>query len=333
MKALVCTDLSDDLSGVAGRDVPVMAMQAGMLRVRMQCAAFNFPDLLMTKGGYQYRPDVPFILGTEGCGTVVEGDTPLLGQRVIVMGRSGICAEELVVQAGNVRPAPSALSSAEAAGHSVTGLTAWVGLVVRGKLEAGETVLILAAGSGVGIAAIDVAQARGARVIAVASSDEKLAPARARGVHQALVVPREGLSAAAFKAMLDGQDIHIVYDPVGGAMTEPALRTLHWSGRYLVIGFASGHIPKIALNLALLKGIAIIGVRAGEYARRDPAAGLAHLAAIDDLATRGLMRAHIGAAVPLTAATSLLQTMAAGQLVGKAIVQLSSGASDDQQPS
>jgi NADPH:quinone reductase len=322
MKALVCEQLSENLSGVAVQDIPPAACSSGALRLRMHSAAFNYPDLLMTRGSYQYRPDLPFGLGSEGCGTVIEGDVTLLGQRMIVMSRSGVCAQELVVPASSVRPVPGNLTNAEAAGHSITGITAWAGLVARGGLRPGETVLILAAGSGVSIAAIDVAQAHGALVIALASSEAKLAPARARGVHKTYVVPRAGMTAAAFKDMLGGQTVDVVYDPVGGTMSEPALRALAWKGRYLVIGFASGAIPKLALNLPLLKGISIIGVRAGEYARRDPAAGAAHLAAIDDLATRGLMRPHIGISAPLDQATSLLQAMAAGTVTGKAVVLL-----------
>jgi NADPH:quinone reductase len=323
MKALLCHDLRDDLSGVAVGDAPVPTRKSGEVLVRMSAAALNFPDLLMTKGGYQFRPDMPFVLGTEGCGTVIEADQPeRIGTRVIVGAREGCAAEFVSVPAAQVRPAPATLPDAQAAGHTVTGLTAWVGLMTRGQLKAGERVLVLGAGSGVSIAAIDIALSVGAEVIAGASSEEKLAPARERGVANTIITPREGFSAADMKAAL-GAPVDVVYDPVGATLAEPALRSLAWKGRYLIIGFAGGAIPKIPLNLALLKGADIIGVRAGEFGRRDPAAHSFHLDSIDALAAAGKLTPHIGLEVPLANGLQALQRMNAGTLTGKAVLRCS----------
>ncbi len=326
MQALICEALSEDLSGVSVAQIASPALRPGAVRVALRAAAFNFPDLLMTRGGYQFRPELPFVLGTEGCGVITETgdgvDPAWQGQRVVVTARQGCMAGKIVVPVEQVRAAPAALDDASAAAFTVTGLTAQVGLITRGRLQTGETVLVLGAGSGVSLAAIDVAHARGARVIAAASSDAKLAAARAKGVAHAIVTPRGGLAAADLKLAIGGT-VDVVYDPLGGVLAEPAVRCMAWRGRYLVIGFASGTIPSLPLNLALLKGIEIVGVRAGEYGRRDPAAHAAHLAAIDQLAASGLLRPVISSHAMLGGALAQLRAMAAGSLVGKAVVQIS----------
>lgn len=322
MKALQCHALGDNLTGVLVADIADPVPGDGEVMVRVQACALNFPDLLMTRGGYQFRPDLPFTLGTEACGAVVAVGTgashALIGNRVIVSAREGCAAGYVCVGQAQVRPAPAGLTDAEAAGLTVTGLTAWVGLIVRGRLQAGERLLVLGAGSGVGLAAIDVALAAGATVIAAASSEAKLSPARQRGI-PTLVMPRTGLPAAALEAALGGP-VDVVYDPIGAALAEPAIGALAWRGRYLVIGFAGGSIPRITLELALLKGADIIGVRAGEYGRRDPAAHRQHLAAIDDLALQGKLRPYTGYQCNLTAGVSALQQMNAGTLTGKAVL-------------
>jgi NADPH:quinone reductase len=315
MRALVCHSLSPDRSGLAFHaDWPEPAAPgAGEVTVAITHAALNFPDLLMLSGGYQFRPDLPFIPGTEACGRVIAagvGAEPLLGARVIVGGRSGCFAARITLPAASVRPVPPGLGDAEAAAFTVGALTAWVGLMTRGRLQAGERVLVTGAGGGMGLAAVALAAHAGAAVVAVASSEARLAVARNAGATEGIVVDRAN-------PVLDRRDIDVVFDPVGGPLALAALRTLRRGGRYLIIGFVGG-TASVPLNRALLKEIEIIGVRAGEYARQDPAAGRRHIAAID--ARAAVLRPQIGLVAPLEGAAGLFDAMAAGTLVGKTIV-------------
>ncbi len=317
MRAMVCHALAADRSGLLFEpDWPEPpAPGPGEVTVAISHAALNYPDLLMLSGGYQFRPDLPFIPGTEACGTVIAAGTgaeALVGMRVIVGGRGGCFAERLTLPAIGVRPVPDGLDDAQAAGFTVGALTAWVGLMTRGRLQAGETVLVTGAGGGMGIAAVALAVHEGAHVIAVASSASRLEMARAAGAHETIVIDR---AAPAF----DRRNVDLVFDPVGGALTIPALRTLRRGGRYLIIGFVGGTVA-VPTNRALLQEIEIIGVRAGEYARRDPAAGPRHIAAID--ARAAVLRPAIGAIVPLAQAGDLFAAMAAGSVTGKAVVAI-----------
>nr|WP_279379661.1 zinc-binding dehydrogenase [Polymorphobacter fuscus] len=317
MRAIVCHHLAADRSGLRFEpDWPEPAAPgAGEVTVAITRAALNFPDLLMLSGGYQFRPDLPFIPGTEACGTVIAAGTgaeTLLGARVIVGGRGGCFAERLTLAATGVRPVPPGLDDAEAAAFTVGALTAWVGLMTRGRLAAGERVLVTGAGGGMGLAAVALAAQEGAHVTAVASSPDRLATARAAGAHDTILIERTAPDITL-------RDIDLVFDPVGGALALPALRTLRRGGRYLVIGFVGG-MASVPLNRALIKEIAILGVRAGEYARQDPAAGQRHIAAID--ARAAALRPQIGAVVPLADAGALFAAMAAGTLAGKGVVRI-----------
>jgi len=317
MRALVCHSLSPDRSGLqleADRPEPAVP-GPGEVTVAIARAALNFPDLLMLSGGYQFRPEMPFIPGTEACGTVIAAGTGAedrLGVRVIVGARSGAFAERITLPATSVRPVPPGLDDAEAAAFTVGALTAWVGLMTRGRLRPGERVLVTGAGGGMGLAAVALAAHEGAEVVAVASSAARLEAARAAGAATGIVVDRA-------QPVLDLRDIDVVFDPVGGALALPAMRTLRRGGRYLIIGFVGG-MAAVPLNRALIKEIEIIGVRAGEYARQDPAAGRRHIAAID--ARAAVLKPQIGMTVPLEAAASLFDAMAAGTLVGKAVVAI-----------
>lgn len=315
MRALVCHALSADRSGLrfeADWPEPVQP-GPGEVTVAVSRAALNYPDLLMLAGGYQFRPDLPFIPGTEACGTVIAagpGSEALLGARVIVGARGGAFAERLTLSATGVRAVPTGLDDAEAAAFTVGALTAWVGLMTRGRLQAGETVLVTGAGGGMGLAAVALAVHEGARVIAVASSAARLELAVAAGAQETIVIDRAS-------PRFEPRDVDVVFDPVGGALTIPAMRTLRRGGRYLIIGFVGGQ-SAVPTNRALLQEIAIIGVRAGEYARRDPAAGRRHMAAID--ARAAALRPAIGAVADLADAGDLFVAMAAGTLAGKAVV-------------
>lgn len=323
MRAWVCHELAGDRSGLRfepgwpGAPPP----GAGEVRVALHAAALNFPDLLMLSGGYQFKPDVPFIPGVEAAGGVLavgEGVDPALqGRRVVVGALTGCLAEAITLPATAVHPAPPGYSDAEAAAYAVGALTAWVGLAERGRLAAGETLLVLGAGGGMGLAAVAIGKALGAHVVAAASDDVKLEAARRAGADETVLVDR---SAPDFTALRDRTDV--VFDPVGGALFPATLRTLRWNGRYLLVGFAGGIPAPFATNSALLKGIEIVGVRAGEFGRRDPAAGARARAAIDALASSGRYSPFIGMEVPLERADEAFAAMAEGRLVGKAVVRI-----------
>ncbi len=319
MRAWVCHELTADRSGLRfepdWRDPPEPG--PNQLRVRLTAAALNYPDLLMLSGGYQFRPELPFVPGVEACGIIDEvgegllGD--LIGERVIVGARSGCLAELITVDAAQVRPVPAGLHDDEAAAHSVGTLTAYVSLAVRGRLQRGERLLVLGAGGGVGLAAVGTAKALGATVIAATSDAGKAEVIRAAGADELVIIDRDAPDLSALKGTID-----IVYDPVGGAAFAPALGALAWNGRYLLVGFVAGQPSPPATNRLLLKGIEIIGVRAGEQGRRDPAGGAAAQRAIDALAEGGL-RPHIGMKRPLERADELFAAMAEGTIVGKAV--------------
>lgn len=322
MRAWVCHHLAADRSGLRlEADWPEPPEPGpGEVRVAMTATALNYPDLLMLSGGYQFKPELPFIPGVEGCGVIDEvgeglsGD--LIGQRVIVGARQGLLAERVTVSARQVRPVPAGLHDEEAAAHTVGALTAYVALVQRGRLRPSERVLVLGAGGGMGLAAVGVAKAMGAAVTAASASEAKLDAARGQGAGETVLVDR-GDPAAALAACKGRFDV--VFDPLGGAFVPPGLAALDWNGRYLVAGFVAGQPVPFATNRALLKGIEIIGVRAGENARRDPAAGREADAAIDRLAEAG-MRPVVGMRVGLEEAERLFAAMAEGVLVGKGVV-------------
>lgn len=319
MRAWVCHSLSENRAGLRFETDWADPPEPGpnQVRVRLTAAALNYPDLLMLSGGYQFKPELPFIPGVEACGVIDEvgegllGD--LIGERVIVGARSGCLAEYITVDASQVRPVPAGLNDDEAAAHTVGALTAYVALAVRGRLQASERVLVLGAGGGMGLAAVGVAKAMGARVVAAASSDDKLAAVRDAGADETVKLDRAAPDLDVLKGAID-----VVYDPVAGAAFELALRTLAWNGRYLIVGFVAGHPAPVPLNRLLLKGVELIGVRAGEQGRRDADGGKAHTRAIDDLAERGL-RPHIGLRAPLDRADELFAAMADGRLTGKAV--------------
>jgi NADPH2:quinone reductase len=323
MKALVCTALSEDLSGVAVLDTwPEPVLAAGTVRVAMRAAAFNHPDLLMTRGGYQFRPELPFVLGMEGCGIVEavgEGVDPAwLGTRVIVQARCGTMAERIVVPLSAVRPAPPTLTDAQAAALTVTGLTAWVGLVQRAGLKPGEHVLVTGAGSGVGLAAIQVAKALGAMVTAVASTHAKVAVAQQCGADHVQVVDRDD-SASEKSVFHVDQAFDVIFDPIGGHWPAAVLPHLTFGARYLIVGFVAG-IPVLPLDCNILQSVSFLGVRAGEQGRRCPADGHSALAGVDALAKKNHVIPYLGLQVRLGDAKSALLEISTGRLIGKAAV-------------
>jgi NADPH2:quinone reductase len=322
-RALVCSALTPDLSGLSIESLPVRTPGPGQVRARVRAASLNFPDLLMTQGGYQFKPELPFVPGLEGAGEVietgpgVEGFSP--GDAIMLHSKTGCFAQEMVLPADGVRRMPAGLDFAQAAGFQAAAVTAYVALVRRGNLQAGETLLVHGASGGVGMAAVQLARHLGATVIATGSSEEKLAVVRANGAHHTLVVG-EGFREQV-KALTDGRGADVVFDPVGGDVFDESLRCIAWGGRLLVIGFVSSSIPKAPANIVLIKGISVVGVRAGEYGRRDPEKGAENLRAVDRLANEGVFRPHICARLRLDDAIEGLRMLAERRVVGKVVIE------------
>ncbi|HWT44296.1 MAG TPA: NADPH:quinone oxidoreductase family protein, partial [Sphingopyxis sp.] len=294
------------------------------VRVRVRAAAVNFPDLLMTGGGYQLKPDLPFVSGLEFSGEVdavgggVDGWTP--GDAVVGGNRFGAMAEYAVVPAGALRRKPDALNWDEAAAYPVAYLTAWVALVRCARVEPGEWVLVHGAAGGVGLATVDLAKTRGARVIAVASSADK------REAIARLYAPDAVISAGSgfreeVKALTDGRGADVIFDPVGGDVFDESTRCIAFGGRLLVIGFASGRIPEVSVNMPLIKGFSVIGVRAGEYGRRFPDRGAENVSAIDALAATGKIRPHVHASLDLADWREGFAMLERRETVGKVVLK------------
>lgn len=296
----------------------------GEVRVRIAACGLNFADLLMIDGRYQERTEPPLTLGMEVAGTVdalgpgVAGPAP--GTRVAAFSGTGGLADYGCFPAARCLPIPDGMPFAHAAGFQIAYGTAHVALDHRAALRPGETLLVLGAGGGVGLAAVELGKAAGARVLAAASTDEKLAAAHARGADALINYSSLDLREAV-RTLTDGKGANVVYDPVGGAYTEPALRSIAWRGRFLVVGFANGEIPHIAANLLLLKGAAAVGVFWGEFARREPEANAKMLGELFDLLVRGRIRPHISRTYPLADTAQALDALLHRRVVGKVVIR------------
>lgn len=322
MRALICESFGP-IDQLRVQDVATPEPGPGEVRIRVESAAVNFPDALIVQGLYQVKPALPFSPGAELAGVVEavgEGVRHAkVGDRVISFCGHGAFAEQAVVNARQVMPLPEGMDMDTGAALVLTYGTSLHALKDVGKLQAGETLLVLGAAGGVGLAAIEIARQMGARVIAAASSEDKLALCRRVGADETIHYGTEDLRKRV-DALTDGQGVQMVYDPVGGDYTEPALRATAWRGRYLVVGFAAGTIPKVPLNLALLKERAILGVFWGDAVRRDPATHLANMRQLAAWFAQGRIRPVISERVGLDGAQAAIQRMAARQVKGKVIV-------------
>jgi NADPH:quinone reductase len=322
MRAVVCRVLEGPRS-LSVEERPPPPLGAGQVRVALGAAGVNFPDLLMTRGLYQMRPHLPFVLGLEGAGEIVEcaadveGWRP--GMRVIVRLRPGTFAEEAVAPAARLFPAPANFDDAEAAAFSVGHRTAWHALVDRGRLRPGEVLLVHGAAGGVGLAAVEIGARLGARVIATAGDAAKLAVASSKGADEAINY-RVADFREAVLALTGGAGADVIYDPVGGEVFKQSLSCIAWGGRLLVVGFSSGSIPAAAANYLLLKGASLIGVRVGEHGRRDPAAERRTLETLCRKAEAGELRPHLSHRLPLARAGEALELLEQRQVIGKAVL-------------
>jgi len=322
VKAVLCREYGPPESLVV-EDVPSPAPGPGEVVVSVKAAGLNFPDVLIIQNKYQIKPPLPFSPGGEVAGVVKavgEGVAGAkVGDAVMALTTYGGFAEEVKVDASRLLPIPAGMDFTTASAFVFAYGTSDHALRDRAALEAGETVLVLGAAGGVGLAAIEIAKALGARVIACASSDEKLAACREHGADETINYVSDDLRKRV-DALTGGKGADVVYDPVGGAFTELALRSCAWRGRLLVIGFASGEIPKIPLNLALLKGCSIVGVFWGAFAKREPEAFAESIAGLARWYGEGKLRPHITATFPLERAAEALSRMAGRTVVGKVVL-------------
>ncbi len=305
-------------------ELPDLLAGPGQVAIDVMAAGVNFPDVLIIQNKYQAKPDLPFTPGSELAGVVRavgEGVSHFkAGDKVLAFVSQGAFAQQIVAPAAAVMPMPPGLDFDIAAAITLTYGTSHHAVVDRAQLKAGETMLVLGAAGGVGLAAIEIGKALGARVIAAASSDEKLAVCREHGADATINYASADLREA-IKAATDGKGPDVIYDPVGGIYTEPAFRSIAWRGRYLVIGFANGEIPKLPLNLPLLKGASIVGVFWGEFARREPKANQAAMRELMNWMAEGKIRPHISGRYPLAETARALNDMAARKVTGKVVIQ------------
>jgi len=322
-RALVVRALSDDLSTLKMEDRELAAPGKGEVKVRLRAASVNFPDILMVQGKYQLKPELPFSPGMEGAGDVVAvGDGVArvkVGDKVVFGSRFGCYAEDIVVPEAAVRALPRGFDYAKGAAYPAAYLTAYVGLVRRGTLQAGETLLVHGAAGGVGLAAVDLGKLLGATVIATASSDEKRAFLKSYGADH--VLPSSGFREAV-KDLTQGRGADVIYDPVGGDVFDESVRCIAFDGRLLVIGFTSGRIPTVSVNIPLIKGFSVVGVRAGEYGRQFPAKGVENIRTIDAWAAEGKIRPHVCAALPLERALEAMAMLQNRKVIGKVVLTM-----------
>lgn len=329
MHGWLCESL-DGVDKLRWAEMPTPEPQAGEVRVAIRAASLNFPDLLTVKGQYQFRPPLPFVPGSEFAGHVdalgADVSHLKLGQAVACIGSSGGFGTHACVKASAAMPLPPGFDLVDGAAFAFTYGTSHHALVDRGQLKAGETLLVLGAAGGVGSAAVQIGKACGARVIAAVSSDAKAQFCKRLGADVTLNYGGgDGASGAqtlrdTIKTLTDGKGPDVIYDPVGGALAEPAFRSIAWRGRYLVVGFALGSIPALPMNLPLLKGASLVGVFWGEFMRREPQAGAAMLGQLAQWYGRGLVKPAIDARLPMAQIREAYARMGSRQVLGKVVL-------------
>jgi NADPH2:quinone reductase len=325
MKAVMCKShgMPDTL---VVEDVPSPDLTEGQVLISVKACGVNFPDTLIIQGKYQFKPDLPFSPGGEVSGVIKavgDGVTNVsVGDRVIAFSTWGGFAEELAVDANRLIKMSDKMEFEKASAFILTYGTSYHALKDRANIQPGETLLVLGASGGVGLAAIQLGKAMGARVIAAASTKEKLDVCAANGADELINYSSEDLRARV-KEITQGTGVDVIYDPVGGALSEKALRDMSWGGRFLVVGFAVGEIPKVPLNLALLKGCSIVGVFWGDFTRREPALNEANNQELMRLFEAGKITPHIHKVYPLTQASEALNELLDKKVSGKVVLSTS----------
>src|SRR6185312_1316953 len=323
MRALVVERLAPDYAGCVVKQVPAPEPGPGEVRIRVRAAAVNFPDLMQTRGEHQHKPQVPFTPGMELAGevdAVGEGVTAFKAGDPVAGGGRGGMAEYAVLPAAGLRRKPDTLTFSQAAGYAVAYLTAYVAFERCARLQPGEWALIHGAAGGVGLAAVDLAQIMGAKVIAASASDRKLEVIAAEYAPDATVNVTAGFRERV-KELTGGKGADVIYDPVGGDVFDESIRCIAFGGRILSIGFTSGRLPVLPVNIALIKGFSVMGVRAGEYGRQFPAKGRENHEAIWKLAEDGKVKPRVDAEYALSDWRAAFDSLANRKVIGKTVVR------------
>ena len=322
-KAVVCRELGPPERLHLENFAPT-PLRSGQVRVAIHAAGINFPDILMAAGEYQLKPELPFTPGMEAAGAISEISDGVAGfaqgERVIVKLRHGGYADEAVVSPAQLTPLPSNFDYAEGATFLAAHGTAYHALIDRGQVRAGEVLLVHGAGGGVGLAAVEIGKMLGATVIAAASSEAKLAVAKEKGADHLLLYAREPFRDAV-KRITDGRGADVVFDPVGGDILENSLRCIAWGARVLVIGFTGG-IGVARTNLLLIKGASVLGVRAGEAARRNPTLGEVRIKNLMQWAEAGKIRPHISHRLPLEKYAQAMRLLIDRKAIGRVALMM-----------
>lgn len=322
MKAVLCKTLGPARNLVL-EEVASPLPKKNEILLDVQAAGVNFPDTLIIEGKYQFQPPLPFSPGGEAAGVVAavgeKAGAFKVGDRVMALTGWGAFAEQVAVPFYNVLPIPASMDFTTAAAFGMTYGTSMHALRQRGQLQASETLVVLGASGGVGLAAVEIGKAMGARVIAAASSAEKLAVAKAAGADELIDYSQANLREE-IKRLTGGQGVDVIYDPVGGELFEQAVRGLAWNGRLLVVGFASGSIPQLAANLVLLKGAAVLGVFWGAFAQRQPEDNAANFHQLFAWHAEGKLKPLVSQTYPLEEAGAAIEKLGQRQAVGKLVV-------------
>ena len=322
MHAWLCENPTG-VDALTWKELPTPEPKAGEVLLEIKAASLNFPDLLIVQNKYQMKPELPFVPGSEYAGVVQavgDGVKHLrVGQHVACLSGTGGFGTHTLAPAALCLPLPDAFGFVDAAAFIMIYATSYHALVDRAQLKAGETVLILGAAGGVGTSAIQIAKACGATVIAAASSDEKCALCKSIGADATINYSKENLRDA-IKLLTDGKGPDVIYDPVGGDLAEPALRSIAWRGRYLVIGFASGNIPALPLNLPLLKGASVVGVFWGSFAKHEPKASAAMMQTLAQWYGQGKIKPVIDRSMPMAELKAAFAHMGSRGVMGKLVL-------------
>jgi len=324
MKAMLCKAFGP-AENLVLEEVASPEAKSSEVLIEVHAAGVNFPDTLMIEGKYQFKPPFPFAPGGEAAGVITAVGEKVsqlkVGDRVMALTGWGSFAEAVAVAAYNVMPIPASMDFASAAAFSMTYGTSIHALKQRANLQPGETLLVLGASGGVGLAAVEIGKAMGAKVIAAASSAEKLEVARAAGADELIDYGASSLKDEV-KRLTGGQGVDVIYDPVGGDLFDAAVRCIAWNGRLLVVGFASGRIPELPVNLALLKGAAVVGVFWGAFAQRQPADNAANFQQLFAWYSEGKVKPLVSQTFPLEQAAEAINTLGQRKAVGKVVVQV-----------